>query len=146
MVREGKRPFRAYLFSSFFAAAMVAATYAYFQWTYSRFNTIDFSQWIFYDASGVFEPEEERYTVLIYSSRQEKLDRLLTKFDTVDPVLAVDLSQERFTGEGARNLTAGINTLLPLINRFHVTKTPVLFSIERKHKELYIQRSRLLEL
>jgi len=125
---------------------MVAATYAYFHWTYSRFNTIDFSQWVFYDNTGVFQPEKEHYTVLVYSSRQEKLEPLLAKFATEDLVLAIDLSQQRSPSERVRNLTSGINTLLPLINRFHITRTPVVFSIEREHGSLYLQRSRLLEL
>ena len=143
---SGKRPFRVYLFSSFFAAAMVAATYAYYDWTYSRFNTIDFSSWIFYDQQGVFTPDQDHYAVLVYSSRQDRGETLLTKFRTEDPVLLLDLSQSREPVAGGRQVSAGMNTLLQLINRFHITETPVVFSLEREHGNLYRQHSSLLPL
>ena len=123
---------------------MIAATYAYFNHKFSQFNHFDFDQEHFYTARDIFQPTEDAYTVLIYSSKKDKMDAMTAKI--VDPYtfLAIDLAGER--GEGNATLvkaTSGINTLLPLINRFHIMSVPVVFDIKREKGNRFKQASKL---
>jgi len=119
---------------------MVAAAYAYFHYTYSRYNVIDFSQWTFYAKEALFVPDKPEYIVLVFSSRQSPPEVLLDKINPELPVIAVDLSQHRFEAhENVTFVTAGINTLLPMIQRFHLTRVPAVFAIEQKRDQTYKQ-------
>lgn len=126
---------------------MVGAAYAYFNYTFSRFNFINFSEWVFYTGDGtIFEPEEPRYIVLFHSSLQGDVSQVLKKVNNKAgyPVLAIDLSQNRRPGqEDTIHLTAGINTLLKVIARFRVTHSPSVLLIERQKNTLYKQATLL---
>ena len=57
------------LLASFFGAAMIAAAFAYFNYKFSEYKFIDFSEWVFYEDQALFIPTRERYLVLFYSSK-----------------------------------------------------------------------------
>ena len=124
---------------------MVAAAYAYFHHTYSRFNFIDFSQWVFYTGDGtVFEPSHERYLLVVYSSLQGDGEEVLARVHNPKalPVLMIDLSQARKPSKKeVVYLTAGMNTLLETVQRFNIRHAPSALWIERRSKSVYKQAS-----
>jgi len=139
-----RRGLRLYLLSSFFGAAMIAATYAYFNYKFSRFHFIDFDTTMFYTAKDIFVPHEEKYTVIVYSSKKDDPLKLAKRVNEHDHFLALDLSGERPPStETMTFVTAGINTLLPLINRFSIFSVPVVFDIERVNKKNFKQASKI---
>lgn len=139
-----RKGFRSYLFSSFFGAAMIAAVYAYFNYKFSQYHFIDFDKTLFYTANDLFVPHEERYTLLVYSSKKDKVEELLARVPEHERLLALDLSGGRFPSEGEIiYITSTINTLLPLINRFKIMEVPVVFDIERVDKNNFKQSSKI---
>ncbi|MDR0665395.1 MAG: hypothetical protein LBF86_07755 [Helicobacteraceae bacterium] len=131
------------MFSSFFVAAMAAASFVYYNYKFSRFNFIDFGQWTFYTGDGdIFAPTEEAYILIIYSEMQEDARSVIKRVKNVKnlTILAVDLAQGRKPSEnGAIYMTAGINTLLNVVHRFHITKSPSVLLLERQKGDLYKQ-------
>ncbi|MGE4295045.1 MAG: hypothetical protein AB7E49_05030 [Campylobacterales bacterium] len=124
---------------------MVAAAYTYFHITFSRFNFINFTEWVFYTGdTTVFEPDAQRYLVVVYSSFQKEADEILKGVHNpkAHPVLLIDLSQSRKPSSGETiYLTAGMNTLLETVQRFHIRHSPSAFWIERRSEGLYKQAS-----
>ncbi|WP_457596576.1 hypothetical protein [Hydrogenimonas sp.] len=147
MRRQGKgSPFSfTYVFASFFGAAMIAAAFAYYNYKFSQYRFIDFKEWILYTKSKIFVPEAPRYVVVMYSSHMGEPEKALREFGKRNRVLAIDLYQARRASEGnVTYLTAGTNTLLKIVHRFHVTEVPSYFTIEKQPKEgLYKQTSRI---
>ncbi len=142
--QRSKRGFRSYLFSSFFGAAMIAATYAYFNYKFSQFHYFDFDNEHLYMSRDIFTPEQDDYTVLIYSSKKDDLGRLMKKVNEPHRFLAIDLAGERGEADAqVVRVTAGINTLLPLINRFKIMSVPVVFDIKREKFNRFKQASKL---
>lgn len=143
--QKPERRFKSVFFASFFAAAMVAAAYAYYSYTFSRFNFINFSEWVFYTGDGtVFEPQDARYLLVFHSSLQGEIDEVLLKVNNSAnlPVLVLDLAQTRKPSkENVIHITAGINTLLKAISRFHIRHSPSVLIIERQSGPLYKQAS-----
>ncbi|MDR2639734.1 MAG: hypothetical protein LBC09_07865 [Helicobacteraceae bacterium] len=133
------------MFSSFFAAIMIAASFAYYNYKFSRFNFINFGEWVFYTGDNeIFAPKEEIYILLVFSGAQEDAKSILRRYknDKRLPVLAVDLAQGRKPSEGGViYLTAGINTLLGVVHRFRVTSSPSALLIERQKGDLYKQKT-----
>lgn len=139
-----RRGLKSYLLSSFFGAAMIAAAYAYFNYKFSQFHFIDFDKSIFYTSNDLFVPKEERYTLIVYSSKKDTVTPLLKRIPEHEPFLALDISGERFESSGGvLHITATINTLLPLINRFKIMEVPVVFDIERVGKNNFKQCSKI---
>lgn len=138
------------MFSSFFAAFAVAGAYGYYNYKFSRFHFVDFSELVFYTGDGtVFEPVEESYILFLYSSLQGGFEEFKSRINNSGGVtiLVVDLAQTR--RESADNviyITAGINTLLPLIRRFNVLHSPSVMLIKREKGTLFKQESRLEKL
>ncbi len=134
-----------YVFASFFGAAMIAAAFAYFNYKYSQYKFINFKEMILYTKSQLFVPEKDRYIVVIYSSHMGDIDPSLQKLKRKNSVLAIDLYQQRKESEpGVIYVTAGTNTLLKIIHRFHVREVPSYFMIKRQNdKGLYKQDSRV---
>jgi hypothetical protein len=135
-------------FASFFAAAMVGIAFAYFNYKFSRFNFIDFSQAVLYSQSEIFAPQDEAYITLIFSSSQESASAIAKRINNRRnlTILAIDLAQNRescddFSGAKSRVicLTAGINTLLSYVRRFNIDHSPSAFVIERQKNSLYKQ-------
>ena len=139
-----RRGIRAYLLSSFFGAAMIAATYAYFNYRFSQFHFIDFDKEIFYTSKDVFSPDEEKYTIIVYSSKKDDPIALSKRVTIHDRFLALDVAGSRLTSEKEMVfITSGINTLLPIINRFNIYNVPVVFDIERVKNGNFKQASKI---
>jgi len=135
---------KSYLLSSFFGAAMIAATYAYFNYKFSQFHFIDFDKALLYTKNDIFTPDRDNYTVIVYSSRKDKPKELVKRINEPYHFLAFDLSGERFEStEDMTFVTAGINTILPLVNRFRIYEVPVVFDIERVKNNDFKQVSKI---
>ncbi|WP_456449473.1 hypothetical protein [Hydrogenimonas sp.] len=134
-----------YVFASFFGAAMIALAFGYFNYKYSQYKFINFKETILYTKSRLFEPKADRYIVVVYSSHMGDIDRALRKLKEKNPVLAIDLYQKR--REREKNVvyaTAGTNTLLKIIHRFHIREVPSYFMIEKQNENgLYKQASNI---
>lgn len=130
-----------FLFASFFGAAMVASAFAYFNYKFSQYNFIDFSENIFYTKSEIFTPTKEEYIVIIFSSNMQDFKEL-EKYYKDRKILAIDLYQRRFPStEKVTYISAGMNTLLKFIQRFNIYEVPSIFLIERVKKSNYKQMS-----
>ena len=140
---RGRSPFSLnYLFASFFGALMIASAFAYYNYRFSEYKFIDFSEWIFYQKSELFQPTSDNYTVLVLSSNMDDVDMLLPKMKTKHPVLVVDLYQKREASrEGMQYVSAGMNTLLPFVQRFGIYEIPTAFDLTKEQGTLYKQNS-----
>ncbi len=131
-----------YLFASFFGALMIAGAFAYFNYRFSEYKFINFKNWIYYEKSDVFVPKSKYYTVLIYSSNMQNIDKVLQKINKSNPIIAIDLYQKkRGKKNGVIYLTSGMNTLLKLIQRFNIYEVPSAFRIKEFKNMLYKQDS-----
>ena len=83
------------LLSSFFGAAMIATAFAYFNYKFSEYKFIDFSQWILYEKQALFTPDEPYYTLIFYNSKVQSPAELLQGTQRY-PVLAIDYAQQKF--------------------------------------------------
>ncbi len=129
------------LLASFFGAAMIAAAFAYFNYKFSEYKFINFKEWILYEKRDLFVPKEPYYTLLIYNSKTQDPQKLLSNKQQY-PVLALDFSQERFANQkGFIYVTAPTNTLLSIIQRFNIYKTPSVLIIKQFKESLYKQDS-----
>ena len=141
-----KSPFSfTYVFASFFGAAMIAIAFGYYNYKYSQYKFINFKETILYTKSHIFEPEKDRYIVVVYSSHMGDVTPSLKHLKRNNTVLAIDLYQKRRENEkGVVYATAGTNTLLKIIHRFHIREVPSYFLIERQNdKGLYKQASKI---
>ncbi len=134
-----------YVFASFFGAAMIAAAFAYFNYKYSQYKFINFKEMILYTKSQLFVPDEDSYIVVVYSSHMGDITPSIRKLKRKNSVLAIDLYQKRKKSEpGVVYATAGTNTLLKIIHRFHIREVPSYFMIKKQNDEgLYKQDSRI---
>ncbi len=134
-----------YVFASFFGAAMIAIAFAYFNYKYSQYKFINFKETILYTKSEIFEPKEERYIVVIYSSHMGDIEKNLAKLKQKNSLLVIDLYQQR--KESTSNViyaTAGTNTLLKIVHRFHIREVPSYFMIKKQNENgLYKQDSQI---
>jgi len=140
-----KSPFSlSYLFASFFGAAMVASAFAYYNYEFSKYKFFDFKEITFYQKSDFFEPKDEKYTILVYSSKGQKSKDLIKKIKKDNKILAIDLYQNRFKEEDSTiHITSGTNTLLKFIQKFNIYEVPSVFEIV-KYKDLkYKQNTRI---
>jgi len=131
-----------YLFASFFGALMVASAFAYYNYRFAQYKFIDFETLVFYEESALFAPHEPNYTVVVFSSNQMALDKILPKVNKDYPIIAIDLYQHRASyGDGVVQISAGMNTLLPFVQRFDIYEIPAVFSVEQYSNMLYKQDS-----
>jgi hypothetical protein len=144
--REGKTLFSfSYVFASFFGAAMIAAAFAYFNYKYSQYKFINFKETILYTKSQLFVPDKDHYIVVIYSSRMGDIDKALLPLKQKNSLLVIDLYQQRRESEpNIIYATAGTNTLLKIIHRFHIREVPSYFLIKKQNDQgLYKQDSQI---
>lgn len=135
------------ILASFFGTAMIAGAFAYFNYKFSEYKFIDFSEWVFYEDKALFMPDADRYLVVVYSSNIEGTMERLATAKTEYPVIAVDYYQRTFPSSGdVTFLRAGTNTLLGFIQRFNIYKVPSIFIIKRSKETLYKQDSMIREL
>lgn len=135
------------LLASFFGAAMIAGAFAYFNYKFSEYKFIDFSEWIFYEDKAVFRPDAERYIVIFFSSKSpgtaEKIAGAVTEY----PILAIDYYQQSLaSSDNVRFLRGGTNTVLSFIQRFNIYRSPSIFIIRKSKEMLYKQDSMIREL
>ncbi|WP_300364917.1 hypothetical protein [Hydrogenimonas sp.] len=124
---------------------MIALAFGYFNYKYSQYKFINFKETILYTKSKLFEPDKKRYIVVVYSSHMGEIDKTLEPLSRQNSVLAIDLYQKRKARkENIIYLTAGTNTLLKIIHRFHIREVPSYFMIEKQNENgLYKQASKI---
>jgi len=122
---------------------MVASFFFYFKYTFSEYRFVDFNKIILYTKSDIFEPKNDTYYLLFFSSRMSDIKNLIKKIPKDSPILAVDIYQNRKNIKGMIYTTAGINTIIKLIQYLNIYEVPVVVKIKRYHKKLYKQDSPL---
>ena len=135
------------LLASFFGAAMIAAAFAYFNYKFSEYKFIDFRESIFYEKSDLFAPDQERYIIVFYSSKQNDAPRQLGQLDLHTPILAIDYYNQAY--ENTQNTTflrSGTKNTLGFIQRFNIYETPSIFFIKKVKDSLYKQDSMIRKL
>lgn len=142
-MRRG-RSFFFYAFSSFFGALLIAVSFAYNNYRYSKYNFINFNELILYQKKALFKPKNDQYTLVIYSSNMNSPDLLLSKINNKYPIMLIDLYQKRTFASTTKviHTTAGMNTLLSIIHTFRIKEVPVSFEIVRFDKFIYKQNTK----
>lgn len=135
------------LLASFFGAGMIAIAFAYFNYKFQEYKFIDFDKWLVYKKADVFKPTEEQYLVVFYSSKKagtvENLNKLRPKYK----ILAIDYYQQNFpSNTNVVHVRSGTNTILKIVQRFNIYKTPSVFIIKKVKEGLYKQNSIIAEL
>jgi len=135
------------LLASFFGAGMIAIAFAYFNYKFQEYKFIDFNKWLVYEKADVFKPTEEQYLVVFYSSKKagtvENLNKLRPKYK----ILAIDYYQQNFpSNKHVTYVRSGTNTILSIVQRFNIYKTPSVFIIKKVKEGLYKQNSIIAEL
>jgi hypothetical protein len=122
---------------------MVAAFFFYYNYKFSEYKFVDFNKIILYTKTDIFEPKKDEYYLLLFSSRMSDIHKLIKKIPKDAPILAVDIYQKRVKIPGVIYTTAGINTIIKLIQYLNIYEVPVVVKIKRYHKKLYKQDSPL---
>ena len=122
---------------------MVAAFFFYYNYKFREYKFLDFNKIVLYEKHKIFEPEEKEYTLIIFSSRLNDINELIKKIDTKYPILAVDIYQQRKDYKNIIYTTAGINTIIKIIQFLNIYEVPVVLNIKQYNKKLYKQDSPL---
>jgi hypothetical protein len=138
---------KSYLFSSLFGAVMIAATYGYFHYKFSKFHFIDFSKSLFYTSDSIFTPKEKNYTVVFFSSKKNKVGIILNKIKTNHKILIIDICGKKYTSsKNVIFLRTNINTLLPIINNFRINEVPIAFNMVKISNQNYKQSTKFYKI
>jgi hypothetical protein len=132
------------LFASFFGAAMIAASFAYYNYTFAQYNFINFSEWQFFEKRDFFKPEKDEYLVVLYNSKDTQKLEFIKNIKSETPVLFVDYYQKLGIFPDKNNsieLKSGTNTMLKIIQRFNIYELPSVFYIKKEKDDLYKQDS-----
>ena len=135
------------LLASFFGAAMIAASFAYFNYKFSEYKFIDFKEWIFYEKRDIFKPIAKKYVVVFYSSKEKGTMKKLANTKLNIPILAIDYYNQ--VQENTKNTTflrSGTKTSLSFIQRFNIYESPSIFFINKHKDSLYKQDSMIRKL
>lgn len=148
MARRGSGLFSvSTLLASFFGAGMIAIAFAYFNYKFQEYKFIDFSKWLVYEQGKIFVPDEERYLLVFYSSKQSGNVENINKLHPTYKILAIDYYQQDFqSSENVTFVRSGTNTILKIIQRFNIYKAPSVFIIKKVKDGLYKQDSIIAEL
>lgn len=148
MARGGKSLFSlSTILASFFGAALVAGAFAYFNYKFSEYKFINFNEFAFYEKSDIFTPNQDKYIVVFYSSREDKTVELLLHTKLSLPILAVDYyNNVHKNTNGVTFLRGGTKTSLSFIQRFNIYDSPSIFFIKRVKDSLYKQDSMIRKL
>ncbi len=136
------------MFASFFGAFMIAGAFAYYNYKFSEYKFVDFEELVFYQKADIFSPDKDKYTVILYSSKKDNIQKIVKKIKTDSTILAIDMYQNK-RDMGNKDLiyvTSGINTLIAFIQRFNIFKLPCAFNLKKQNKRLYKQDSSILQL
>lgn len=135
------------LLASFFGAAMIAVAFAYFNYKFSEYKFINFSEWTYYEKDALFTPTAEKYIVVFYSSKDANTMELLAETDLGLPLLAIDYyNRVRENSDSTTFLRSGTKTSLSFIQRFNIYESPSIFFIKRHKEKLYKQDSMIHKL
>ena len=122
---------------------MVAAFFFYYNYKFQEYKFVDFNKLIFYTKNDIFVPKEDEYYLLLFSSRMSDINELIKKIPNDYPILAIDIYQKRENFKNIIYTTAGINTIIKLIQYLNIYEVPVVVKIKRYNKNLYKQDSPL---
>ena len=135
------------LLASFFGTALIATAFAYFNYKFSEYKFIDFSEWIFYEKSDIFVPTHEKYIVVFYSSKEKNTAQLLSKTELNIPMIAIDYYNEVYpNSKNTTFLRSGTKNSLNFIQRFNIYESPSIFFIKKSKDTLYKQDSMIRKL
>jgi hypothetical protein len=148
VAKRGKSLFSvAAVLSSFFGATMIAGAFAYFNYKFSEYKFIDFSELIFYEKSAIFKPTKNKYIVIFYSSKHQETLNLLKKIKLELPIIAIDYyNNSQANTSGVTFLRSGTKTTLEFIQRFNIYNSPSIFFIKRSKENIYKQDSMIRKL
>ncbi|HUH42481.1 MAG: hypothetical protein PHI38_01215 [Sulfurimonas sp.] len=148
MKQRGKSLFTlSTLLASFFGAAMIAATFAYFNYKFAEYKFIDFKEWVFYEQKEIFKPSDENYIIVFYSSKESGTAELLSQTNLKYKILAIDYYNQAFTNtQSTTFLRSGTKTSLSFIQRFNIYESPSIFFIKKTKEQIYKQDSMILKL
>jgi hypothetical protein len=122
---------------------MVAGFFFYYKYKFSTYKFVDFSKLTLYTKNDIFIPKKDEYYFLIFSSRLSNIDDLLKQVKNDAPILALDIYQKRLKKKNVIYTTAGINTIIKIIQYLNIYEVPVVLKIKRYNKTLYKQDSPL---
>ena len=132
---------------------IAAFAYYYYENSYARFVKVDFNDWALYTQTSLFEPTEERYLLVFYSSNiaeQAQFVQHVPRFshDKEAKILAIDLAQNKEAlSADIVYATAGINTLLRYIHHFKIRQLPTIVAVQRKKNgQAFYQSAPLVEI
>jgi len=135
------------LLASFFGAGLIAIAFAYFNYKFQEYKFIDFNEWLLYEKAQIFVPNEDRYLVVFYSSKKSATVENINKLRPKYKILAIDYYQQDFnSNENVIYVRSGTDTILKIIQRFNIYKTPSVFIIKKVKDGLYKQDSIIAEL
>jgi hypothetical protein len=135
------------LLASFFGAPMIAGAFAYFNYKFSEYKFIDFKEWTFYEKSDIFVPNNEKYIIVFYSSKENGTMDQLANLELPFPVLAIDYYNEiRENSKNTIFLRSGTKNSLSFIQRFNIYQSPSIFFIKKSKDSLYKQDSMIHKL
>ena len=135
------------LLASFFGAAMIAGAFAYFNYKFSEYKFVNFKEWVFYTQTNLFQPNEEKYLVIFYSSKHKGALTTLEHLQLPYPVLAIDYYNTTHPStQHVLYLRTGTDTSLKFIQRFNIYETPSIFFIKKQKDFLYKQDSMIHKL
>jgi len=135
------------LLASFFGAAMIAAAFAYFNYKFSEYKFIDFKDWVFYEKSDIFKPIDNKYIVVLYSSKEKNTLQQLQHTNLNIKILAIDYyNHVEKNSPTTIFLRSGTNTSLKFIQRFNIYNSPSIFIIKKVKETLYKQDSMIRKL
>ncbi len=122
---------------------MVAAFFFYYNYKFKEYKFLDFDKIILYEKHKIFTPQKKEYCVIVFSSKMNDLQNLIKKIHPKYPVLAIDIYQKRKDFKDIIYTTAGINTIIKIIQFLNIYQVPVTLKIKRYNKKLYKQDSPL---
>ena len=126
---------------------MIALAFAYFNYKFSEYKFINFKDWVFYEKSDIFKPTDDKYIVVLYSSKEKNTLQKLKHTDLNIKILAIDYYNHVETNSPTTTfLRSGTNTSLKFIQRFNIYNSPSIFIIKKVKETLYKQDSMIRKL
>ena len=123
---------------------MVAAFFFYYNYKFQTYKFLDFSKITLYTKNDIFIPKKNEYTLIIFSSKKDNLEDLVKKIKTSYPILAIDIYQTRKDYKNIIYTTAGINTIIKIIQHLNIYEVPAVLNIKKFNKNLYKQDSKII--
>ena len=102
------------VFASFIGAALVAGVFSYNNYRFSRYKFVDFSVLTFYEKSEVFVPEDDKFLLVVFSSKFGEID-VVAKKDGVLRFTEIKATQGDYEAE-YRLTPAKFNKILKTID------------------------------